>query len=226
MSEVSMESRIHAHIDHLFAGVAPDARVSEIKMELYMNTTDRYHDLLAEGKSPEEAFRGATERIGDVGEILKSIGISLPQNSNEQKNDQRQSPATKTKTRRKILRTQGCHVITMFLLTFYFILSFSTSAWHITWILFLILPALENVYTAVIDLVYAKNPNELYVADEETKKLQKNLSGAIWLTVLVVYFIVSFIFSHWHLTWVIFLLGSAAQGILHIILMLTTRKEK
>ena len=114
----------------------------------------------------------------------------------------------------------------MLLLTFYFIFSFATSAWHITWILFLILPALENVYTAVIDLVYAKNPNEIYVADEETKKLQKNLSGAIWLTVLVMYFIISFIFSHWHLTWVIFLLGSAAQGILHIILMLTTGKEK
>ena len=225
MSEVSMESRIHAHLDHLFAGVAPDARVSEIKMELYMNTIDRYHDLLAEGKTPEEAFLGATDRIGDVEEILKTIGVSLPQ-APQQPQNEHQSPLPKGKTRRKILRTQGCHVITMLLLTFYFIFSFATSAWHITWILFLILPALENVYTAVIDLVYAKNPNEIYVADEETKKLQKNLSGAIWLTVLVMYFIISFIFSHWHLTWVIFLLGSAAQGILHIILMLTTGKEK
>ena len=226
MSEVSMESRIHAHIDNLFIGVAPDARVSEVKLELYMNTTDRYHDLLAEGRSPEEAFRGATERIGDVGEILRSIGISLPQDSKSPQKDQAHPSSPKTKLRRKILRTQGCHVITMLMLTFYFILSFTTSAWHITWILFLILPALENVYTAIVDLVYAKHPDRAYVADEQGNKLQKNLSGAIWLATLVVYFIVSFTFAHWHLTWLIFLFGSAAQSLMLILLTLLARREK
>lgn len=227
MSEVSMESRIHAHIDTLFAGIAPDARVSEIKMELYMNTTDRYHDLLAEGKSPEDAFRDATERIGDVGEILKTIGVSLPRDqSDKPKNDCKQACAPKGKTYKSILRTQGCHIITMLLLSFYFILSFATSAWNVTWLIFLIMPALENVYIAVLDLVYRKDPDALYVADPEAKKLQKNLKGALWLAVLVVYFIISLFFSHWHLTWVIFLLGSAAQSLMFILLTLLARKEK
>jgi len=224
MSEVSMESRIHAHIDSLFSGIAPDARVSEVKMELYMNTVDRYHDLLTEGKTPEDAFRGATERIGDVQEILASVGVPVaPQkqvNSDKKKNN------PKGKTRKKILRNQGCHIITMLMLCLYFILSFATSAWHITWLIFLILPAMENVYCAIIDIVYAKAPDTPYVADPETKKLHNNLSGAIWLIVLIVYFIVSFTFSHWHLTWLIFPLGSAAQSLMFILLTLLTRKEK
>ncbi len=224
MSEVSMESRIHAHIDRLFSGIAPDARVSEIKMELYMNTVDRYHDLLTEGKTPEDAFCGATERIGDVEEILASVGLPVvPQK--QEKSDQKKS-GPKGKTRKKILRTQGCHIITMLMLCLYFILSFATSAWHITWLIFLIMPALENVYCAIIDIICAKAPDTPYLADPETKKLQNNLSGAIWLIVLIVYFIISFTFAHWHLTWLIFLLGSAAQSLMFILLTLLTRKEK
>ena len=224
MSELSMESRIHAHIDTLFADIAPDARVSEIKMELYMNTTDRYHDLLAEGKAPEDAFHTATERIGDVEEILKSIGVTV--DHGKQKKPDQKEHTHKIKSRRRMLRTQGCHIITMLMLSLYFIISFATSAWHITWLIFLILPALENVYCAIVDLVYAKDPDALYVADSETKKLQKNLSGAIWLATLVVYFIVSFTFAHWHLTWLIFLFGSAAQSLMLILLTLLARKEK
>jgi hypothetical protein len=224
MSEVSMESRIHAHIDTLFAGAAPDARVSEVKMELYMNTVDRYHDLLAEGKTPEDAFRGATERIGDVQEILASVGLPVVPQKQEKSEQKKNTP--KGKTRKKILRNQGCHIITMLMLCLYFILSFATSAWHITWLIFLILPAMENVYCAIIDIIYAKVPDTPYVADPETKKLQNNLSGAIWMIVLIVYFIVSFTFAHWHLTWLIFLLGSAAQSLMFILLTLLTRKEK
>lgn len=224
MSEVSMESRIHAHIDSLFSGIAPDARVSEIKMELYMNTVDRYHDLLAEGKTTEDAFFGATERIGDVEEILASVGLHVAPQKQEKSDQKKRSP--KGKTRKKILRAQGCHIITMLMLCLYFILSFATSAWHITWLIFLIMPALENVYCAIIDIIYAKAPDTPYIADPETKKLQNHLSSAIWLIILIVYFIISFTFAHWHLTWLIFLLGSAAQSLMFILLTLLTRKEK
>lgn len=224
MSEVSMESRIHAHIDSLFSGIAPDARVSEIKMELYMNTVDRYHDLLAEGKTTEDAFFGATERIGDVEEILASVGLPVAPQEQEKTDQKKRSP--KGKTRKKILRAQGCHIITMLMLCLYFILSFATSAWHITWLIFLIMPALENVYCAIIDIIYAKAPDTPYIADPETKKLQNHLSSAIWLIILIVYFIISFTFAHWHLTWLIFLLGSAAQSLMFILLTLLTRKEK
>ena len=189
-----------------------------------MNTVDRYHDLLAEGKTTEDAFFGATERIGDVEEILASVGLPVAPQKQEKSDQKKRSP--KGKTRKKILRAQGCHIITMLMLCLYFILSFATSAWHITWLIFLIMPALENVYCAIIDIIYAKAPDTPYIADPETKKLQNHLSSAIWLIILIVYFIISFTFAHWHLTWLIFLLGSAAQSLMFILLMLLTRKEK
>ena len=52
---MSWEERIKQHIDALFS-TAPDVnRINDLKNEIYLNTLDRYRDLLAEGKTEEEA---------------------------------------------------------------------------------------------------------------------------------------------------------------------------
>lgn len=38
-------------------------------------------------------------------------------------------------------------------LVLYFIISFSTGAWHITWLIFLMMPAIRGLVTAVLDLI-------------------------------------------------------------------------
>lgn len=62
-----MREQLENYVELLFAG-APDS--NEIKQEILQNTLDRYDDLLAQGKSPEAAYRLAISGIGDISEIL------------------------------------------------------------------------------------------------------------------------------------------------------------
>ena len=45
----------------------------ELKEEILQNLIDKYHDLLAEGKSPEAAFNISVASVGDVDELLSGL---------------------------------------------------------------------------------------------------------------------------------------------------------
>ena len=62
-----MREQLIQYVQLLFAA-APNAE--DIKEEILQNTLDRYDDLIAQGKSPEAAYRLAISGIGDINEIL------------------------------------------------------------------------------------------------------------------------------------------------------------
>ena len=223
MSEINMEARIHAHIDHLFASAPIGERVSEVKLEIYMNTVDRYHDLVSEGKDADTAFREAISTIGDVGEILQSLGVSentAPTSASINARDQKKMARN---MRRRLLREHLDTILWMVMLTFYFIVSFESQAWYITWLVFLITPALQAVMHAVMDLVSHNRPDVVYLPTKEQKSLRDSLEGAWWLIVTAAYLVVSFMTQAWYVTWVIYLLGAAGDALLSILLMYVTK---
>ena len=62
-----MREQLANYVNLLFAGTTG---TEEIKQEILFNTLDRYDDLVAQGKSPEAAYRLAMTGIGDIDEIL------------------------------------------------------------------------------------------------------------------------------------------------------------
>ena len=221
MSDMNMEARIHAHIDRLFVGAPIDERVSEVKLEIYMNTVERYHDLVSEGKDAENAYREAISTIGDVGEILASLGVSGVGTSTS--NVTKEQKKIARNMRRRLLRVHLSSILWMVMLSLYFVVSFATSAWYITWLVFLITPALQNVMKAIIDLVSSGKPDVVYLPTKEQKNLHSSLHGAWWLLATVLYFIISFATSAWYITWIIFLLAPAGSSLLSIIMMYTSK---
>ncbi len=78
---------------------------------------------------------------------------------------------------------------------FFFLLSFRTGAWHLSWVVF--------VYaSAVINLIKA-------AASPERKQVKGLINGAMWSFITGAYFIVSFHSGAWHITWLLFLVGTA-----------------
>lgn len=71
-----MREQLVQYIDLLFAG---STGVEEIKEEILQNTLDRYDDLIAQGKTPDAAYRSAVSGIGDLDEILGSQPQPEPQ---------------------------------------------------------------------------------------------------------------------------------------------------
>ena len=62
-----MRQQLIQYVYLLFAGASESG---DIKQEILQNTLDRYDDLIAQGKSPEAAYRLAISGIGDINEIL------------------------------------------------------------------------------------------------------------------------------------------------------------
>lgn len=96
-------------------------------------------------------------------------------------------------------------------LAFYLIISFLTMAWHVTWVIFPILGAVSALACALIP---AENPT----VAQRNSRLKKGINSMIWAIGLALYFIISFATFAWYITWVIFPIIGAVQGLVRAIL--------
>ncbi len=64
------------------------------------------------------------------------------------------------------------------------------------------------------DATMAEDFREWRESNSDKQKLFKSITGALWALTVVVYFLVSFSTSSWHLTWLIFLIAGAVNSIL------------
>ena len=95
----------------------------------------------------------------------------------------------------------------------YFIISFSTNYWHITWVIFPILSAVDNLLGILIETREVSN-----LSGHSQPGLKKRISGIIWAIGLALYFIISFATMAWYITWLIFPITAAVQGLASAIL--------
>lgn len=64
------EYRIRQHIERLFAAAPTTAQAYNMREEMIMNTIERYHDGIAKGYTPDQAYAAAIGGIGDVSELI------------------------------------------------------------------------------------------------------------------------------------------------------------
>ena len=96
-------------------------------------------------------------------------------------------------------------------LAFYLIISFLTMAWHVTWVIF---PILAAVNAMVCALIPAENPT----VSQRNNRLKKGINSMIWAIGLALYFIISFATMAWYITWLVFPITGAVQGLVRSIL--------
>lgn len=96
-------------------------------------------------------------------------------------------------------------------LTVYLAVSFLTGAWHITWVIFPIIGAVNAVICALIP---GENPSRM----QKNRQLRKGVGSLIWAVGLALYFLISFATMAWHITWLIFPITGAVQGLVCAVL--------
>lgn len=64
---------IQQHIDYLFQELPETEEIKRIKNDLYLNATDRYEELLSEGKTESEALGTIIIEMGDLDVLLESM---------------------------------------------------------------------------------------------------------------------------------------------------------
>lgn len=100
-------------------------------------------------------------------------------------------------------------------LAVYFVLSFATNAWHITWVIFPVLIAVEKLSGAIIQYREYSAGGLHFPAETNMRKSIAAVINAVGLTV---YFLLSFATGAWVITWLIFPITGAVRGLVNAIL--------
>ncbi len=69
-----MEHKLRLAIEARFDKAADDPQAAELMEEIIRNTIEKYHDLLAQGRTEQEAYDLALEGVGDLDELLSEFG--------------------------------------------------------------------------------------------------------------------------------------------------------
>lgn len=204
-----MRDQLIQYVELLFAG-ATDSE--DIKQEILQNTLDRYDDLIAQGKVPEAAYRLAIAGIGDINEILGTAPQSVPVKAHVTAELKDNDTPLK-----RLLRAiaVGLYIICMIPLIILDgdILGFCGTL------------AIVAVATVMIMLGTKKDKKAIQNEAEKAGRspLQKGISSMIWALGLAVYILWSFTSNAWHITWVIFPILAALDGLL---MVLVKQKEQ
>lgn len=194
-----MKEQLKSYVDLLFAG-APHA--TDIKQEILQNTLDRYDDLIDQGKQPPAAYQLAIAGIGDINEILGTEEQAvtaeapiLPQQKEKEK------PVWK-----KVLQSLGICLYIMCPIPL-FVLQNEIGLCGL-----LVFVAIATALMVISGGKEQKN-SEQTEPEEKESELRKAVRSIIWAIGLCAYFILSFATQAWYITWIIFPLIGAVQGL-------------
>lgn len=226
-----MEYNIRAYVDELFRDAPDTQRAYEMKVELVQNLLDKYNDLVASGKSEEDAYNITIYGIGDISELLEEMRREEPQTV-------RGAEGTSYYTAMYYFRRRSAVAIACAVMLYIFsvipviVLGVLSAHSHngdlmavfgvagmftfigiatglIIWN-GITRPKRTDPPEVVIDLYNRKKG-----AKSDYSPLLKAIDSAFWLIVLAAYFLLSFTTGRWDITWILFIAAPAISGILH-----------
>ena len=209
-----MREQLIQYVTLLFAGAQDCA---DTKQEILQNTLDRYDDLVAQGKSPEAAYRLAIGGIGDINEIL----AAEPETAALRQPTKPETEVDEDTLFKKILRAAAIGLYILCPIPLFVLSELDMSIIGLCGTI-----AIVAIATVLILLGRKKiTGNEPKDTDDDAvicgspqQELRKGINSLIWAIGLAVYFIVSFATMAWYVTWVIFPIIAAIQGLVRAIL--------
>jgi len=198
-----MREQLINYVSLLFAGTK-DA--DDVRQEIMQNTLDRYDDMIAQGKTPEAAYRLAISGIGDINEILNTIpGQSSCGHAASMPADTESAPTSKIISAIAV----GLYIlcpIPLFVLTE---MNMETTGLCGT----IVMVAVATVLLMLGKKKSGSIPKKTAQDAHPENDLTKSIDLLIWAVGLALYFIISFSTQAWYITWVIFPMIATVQGI-------------
>lgn len=195
-----MKEKLISYVNLLFAGTAD---CDDIRQEILQNTLDRYDDLLDQGKTPEAAYRLAIGGIGDINELLGQ-----------------EPPAPETPTRRDTPGKKGMRAVAvaLYILCPLPLLALADSGLEIYGLCGLL--TFVAVATALMMLGSPGKGSEIREERPMSPRqdLWRGVRSLASVVTVAVYLGVSFLTRAWYITWLIFPIAAALEGIIKAIL--------
>ena len=215
-----MKEQLEKYVELLFAG-SPASE--DMMQEILQNTLDKYDDYITQGKSPEAAYRLAISGIGDISELL----------GQEQNSPVPQSPThTNTDYRGRPIKPMWKKVLTAVAVGLYILcavpLIILSEAGYDT---LGVISAISIAAVATVAIIIAsggESHTQKEKDDDEDRNqppLQKAINSLVDVLGLIAYLFISFQTGAWHITWVIFPIIAALNGIVRAIFDLSRRDK-
>ena len=201
-----MRDQLIQYVSLLFAGTE---NCEDIRQEILQNTLDRYDDLIAQGKSPESAYRQAISGIGDINEILSGEQVFTVPSRTSEPEPETDTPAKKTMRAIAIALYILCAAPLIILSEFGLDnLGLCCTLAVVAVATVLIILGKKNG-SAEDTREHAASAQAQEASETPRHELRKSIKSLIWAIGLAAYFIVSFATGAWYVTWVIFPISGA-----------------
>ena len=207
-----MREQLIQYVNLLFAGVA-DA--DEIKQEILQNTLDRYDDLIAQGKTPESAYRLAISGIGDINEILGSSPSATRQASTAPQNS---IPAKAMSIGSKVLKACAIALYILCPIPLFILDLVGMPTIGLCGTLGIVAVATVLMVLSSRDSGSKQKAANPQAMDTPEKELRKSVGSLIGTIGLVVYLVLSFLTGGWYITWLIFPILGAVRGLVFAVM--------
>lgn len=215
MGVVKMYENLRRRLDELFENAPKTRRAYELKEELLANLTDKYNDLVASGKSEDEAVNIAIAGIGDVDELIKGLGESDVLNNEKMQKD-REKRALVTSI------SVGLYIMSIVVLILCVtVLGLSGEASVCLMFTIIAIATSIIVYNSISRPKYIKADDTIVEEFKEWKsanstqiEVVRSVKSIAWLAIVALYFILSFAFHSWAYSWIIFIIGAAIERII------------
>lgn len=206
-----MRDQLIHYVDLLFAGAE---NAADIKQEILQNTLDRYDDLVSQGRNPQAAYSLAIAGIGDVSELLGSAPTGestlppvAPQSSTQE--------YVETPVWKKVLRVAAIFLYIIAIIPLIILSEFGFDVIGLC-------ATISIVAVATVAIITASGGSKKQAPEEKKSEVltpQQEMKKAIKKTIstvgLVIYFVVSFSTGAWHITWLIFPIVAAIEGVVN-----------
>ncbi len=229
-----MHSKLRMYVESLFDKVQRTKEVVELREEILQNVIDKYEDLIREGLSEEEAYHTAISGIGDVDDLLLSMGVKAniqtqdaEQYSSDsgmfQKSSSNEGPELEKEEKKSTYLL--CGSIMLYILCVVPVIIGSQIGGEIIGVCFMFV--MIALATGMV-ILYGKTRPRYQKADnsmvesfkewknnnEQDREIYKSIRSAIWSVTTALYIIISFMTMAWHVTWVIFLIAGAVINVI------------
>lgn len=237
-----MKNKLKEYIDSIFADAPDCQRVRELKEEMLGNISEKYDDLIREGKSEAEAYNASVASIGDVSELIDSIKGGQHSSSADAEYREREEPC------REPLNEEQRRQAEQYRARAGIMTAVATALYTLCWVplvlLNMLIPSgtsgviglvlmmcMIAVATGLMIMKSALKPQFLKQDgkdeddddddeedEKEEKKRRKNpvlvaITTVLWILTFILYFSISFSTGAWHITWILFLLAGAVESV-------------
>ena len=191
-----MREQLRKEIVKRTGGYVHSAAAAAAYEEESAKITKAYDQMLAEGKSELEAYRAMLDDI----EAMKIILSSIPTSEEEAERErQRKREKKEKKSFRKMVGSMQA-VLWLLTVIWYFLYSFGSGNWHLSWLTFLGSAA----GSVLLDIIVKHN---------EGIPWHKcgGWHGVFWIGLVMLYFAGSFLWGNWATSWLLFPAGAIVE---------------